>query len=461
MRLTFQGAAQTVTGSRFLVEYQHKRFLIDCGLFQGPKEIRDKNWETYPDASKIGAVILTHAHIDHSGYLPKLVREGFRGKILTTKETHALCEIMLPDSGRLQEEDARFANTTKHSHHDPALPLYTEEDAFHALKQFETRPMNEWFELDQGMSVRFVRAGHILGSAIVQLSLALPSEQRILTFSGDLGNGRSVILKDPSQISETDVLILEGTYGDRVQPKTDPGQALAQIIDKVLSRKGTLVIPAFALGRTQELIYLIHQLEKKNRIPVYPVYLDSPMAESVTKVYSKLDDEIKFDQTPGKPFDFTTGNFHTVGKPDESMMLCMDTSPKIVISAAGMLTGGRILHHLKAKLPGAENGVLFVGYQAEGTKGLLLKNGLRQLRIHHQVVEVEAEIFSIDNLSAHADSNDLVDWVQTIEKKPTTTFLVHGETNPLRTLKYRLQHECGLREVIIPRDGESFDLAIC
>lgn len=458
MRLSFLGAAQTVTGSRFLLEYHNKRILIDCGLFQGPKDMRLQNWEPFPDADLIDYVILTHAHIDHSGYLPKLVNEGFRGAIISTLQTQALCEILLPDSGRLQEEDARFANLTKHSHHVPALPLYTEADAYQALARFQSRPTDTWVELFPGLSVRFLRAGHILGSSIVQFSLTLEAKQFLLTFTGDLGNKRSVLLKDPAQITETDVLVMESTYGDRTQPRTDPGEALAQVIEKVLTRRGTLIIPAFALGRTQELIYLIHCLEKSGRIPVVPVYLDSPMAESVTKVYSKLNGEIKVEHIHGEPFNFSTTNFHMIGKPGESMALANDPSAKIVISAAGMLTGGRVMHHLKAQLPKKENGVLFVGYQAEGTKGLLLKNGLKELRIHHQPVSVNAEIFSIDHLSAHADSDDLVDWVKAIQKKPTTTFLVHGEGNALRTLKYRLQNDCQLANVIIPAPSERFNL---
>ncbi|MEY4615777.1 MAG: hypothetical protein RJB66_737 [Pseudomonadota bacterium] len=458
MKLSFLGAAQTVTGSRFLLEYQNKRFLIDCGLFQGPKNLRLQNWEPFPDADQIDYVILTHAHIDHSGYLPKLITEGFRGKIITTEQTQALCEILLPDSGRLQEEDARFANKTKHSHHSPALPLYTEANAYKALEHFEARPSDTWIELVPGLSIRFLRAGHILGSSIVQFSLIHNYKQFLLTFTGDLGNGRSVLLKDPVQISETDILVMESTYGDRVQPHTDPGESLAQVIEKVLTRNGTLVIPAFALGRTQEIIYLIHSLEQSGRLPTYPVYLDSPMAESVTNVYSKLNGDLKIHHNFGEPFDFSTGNFHMVGKPDESMLLTINPDPKIVISAAGMLTGGRVLHHLKAQLPRSESGVLFVGYQAEGTKGLLLKNGLKELRIHHQTVSVEAEIFSIDHLSAHADSDDLVKWVKGFQKKPTTTFLVHGESNALNTLKYRLQNDCHLSDVIIPTLKEEFKL---
>lgn len=458
MKLTFLGAAQTVTGSRFLLEYRQKRFLIDCGLFQGPKEIRERNWEPFPEASKIDFILLTHAHIDHSGYIPKLVREGFKGKIISTTATHALCEILLPDSGRLQEEDAEFANRTKHSSHDPALPLYTETDAIISLNLFESVESEKWLELISGLSVRFLRAGHILGSSIVQISMSVDQEQHILTFSGDLGNGRSFILKDPVTIVETDTLVIESTYGDRIQPQADPCNQFADIIQKVLGRGGTLVIPAFALGRTQEIIYIIDCLEKSGRLPTFPVYLDSPMAESVTKVYAKLNGDIKLPTSPENGFDFRTNNFHVIGKPDESMLLCMDQTPKVVISAAGMLTGGRVLHHLKAQLPRTESGVLFVGYQAEGTKGLLLKNGLTELRIHHQTISVEAEVFSIDTLSAHADSNDLIRWTKSILHKPSKTFLVHGEANALNTLKYRMQHECGLSNVQVPLIGSTYKL---
>jgi metallo-beta-lactamase family protein len=381
MKITFLGAAQTVTGSRFLVEYHHKKFLVDCGLFQGPKELRTRNWEPFPEAASIDYLILTHAHIDHSGYIPKLVKEGFRGRILTSGATQELCSILLPDSGRLQEEDARFANMTKHSSHDPALPLYTEADALKSLEYFDACNCDEWKELVPGLSVRFLRAGHILGSSIVQLSLNVDQKQHLITFTGDLGNGRSFVLKDPLIIFETDTLVIESTYGDRVQPRTDPSEEFAKIIEQVLNRGGTLVIPAFALGRTQEIIYIIDHLEKMGRIPIYPVYLDSPMADSVTEVYSKLNGDISLEHAAGGGFNFTTSEFHVVGKPDESMMLCLDQRPKIVISAAGMLTGGRVLHHLKAQLPRPESGVLFVGYQAEGTKGLLLKNGLRNIRI--------------------------------------------------------------------------------
>lgn len=457
-KLTFLGAAQTVTGSRTLLEYHNHKYLVDCGLYQGPKEIRNLNWESVPYSKDIEHLILTHAHIDHSGLIPKFVVDGFRGSIVATKATTELCKIMLPDSGYLQEEDAFFANKTGHSVHKPALPLYTQEDAIKSLQYFNPRGTKEWLELDESTHVRFLRAGHILGSSIVQFSLNHDSGTNLITFSGDLGNGRSFLLKDPETVTETDYLVLESTYGDRLQPKLDPCEYFAQTINKVIGRGGTLIIPAFAVGRTQEILYIIDKLEKENRIPITPVYLDSPMAEKATDIYTFLDGELKLNDSPNETFNFRTHDFKMIKGSDDSMLLCMSTQPKIVISAAGMLTGGRVLHHLKAHLPKTEDGVLFVGYQAQGTKGLLLKNGLRRIRIHHQDIDVEAEIFSLDSLSAHADSDDTIKWVKSFTRPPKKIFLNHGETNGLQALKYRLLHETQVKEVLIPSHGESFQL---
>lgn len=457
-KITFLGAAQTVTGSRTSLEHHGKKFLIDCGLFQGPKEIRDQNWAAIPDAKSYDGVILTHAHIDHSGYIPKFVVDGFRGKIYTNPATYDLCKVMLPDSGRLQEEDARFANTTKYSHHDPALPLYTEADALKSLEHFYPVMNSHWQELGPCCSVKFLRAGHILGSSIVQFSLDHDSNPRLITFSGDLGNARSVLMKDPETVSESDYLVLESTYGDRVQETENIKTLMSNIIKKVVGRGGTLVIPAFAVGRTQEIIYIINQLEQEGLIPTYPVYLDSPMAKTATGVYKDHEQELKTSGVTGTDFNFQTHNFKMISSPDDSMLLCMSTEPKIVISAAGMLTGGRVLHHLKAQLPREESGVLFVGYQVQGTKGYLLKNGLRRIRIHHREIDVEAEIFSIETLSAHADSNELVGWVNQFVRKPEVVFLNHGEPAGLQALKYRLMHECGIKQVKIPTPGESFNI---
>lgn len=458
MKIQFLGANGVVTGSKTLLTYNGHRILVDCGLFQGPKEIRDQNWAPFPDAKSIDAVILTHAHIDHSGFLPRLVKEGFRGRVYSTEATQDLCKIMLPDSAYLQEEDAFFANKTKYSHHDPALPLYTHEDAEKALKLFYALPWQKWTELYPGFSFRFIRAGHILGSSLAQISFQKENETKILTFSGDLGNGRSFIIHEPEYISETDYLVMEATYGDRVQDKTNPIEEIGEIIQKVIGRGGTLIIPAFAVGRTQEILYIIHQLEKNGRISKVPVYLDSPMAQNVTQLYLHHQDELKTEVKGDHVFSVLNPyQFHEVTSPDDSMLLCMNTDPKVVISAAGMLTGGRILHHLKAKLPDEKSGVLFVGYQAQGTKGLLLKNGLGQIRIHHQNVDVEAEIFSIESLSAHADSNDIIDWMRHLRRKPNQVYLNHGETNPLFALKYRIENELQF-QVTIPGPGQEFIL---
>jgi metallo-beta-lactamase family protein len=458
INLQFLGAAQTVTGSRTLIEYFHHKYLVDCGLYQGPKEIRNLNREPIPYAKDIESLILTHAHIDHSGLIPKLVCDGFHGNIICTRSTAELCKIMLPDAGYLQEEDARFANKTGHSIHKPALPLYTQEDAVQSLKYFSARGSKEWLELNKSTHVRFLRAGHILGSSIVQFNFNHDSGPSLVTFSGDLGNGRSYILKDPETITETDYLILESTYGDRRQPKTDPMDIFAEIINKVFNRGGTLVIPAFAVGRTQEILYIIHKLESENKIPTIPVYLDSPMAEKATDIYSFSNGELKLEDSPGETFNFRTHNFKMIKSSDDSMLLCMSTEPKIVISAAGMLTGGRVLHHLKHHLPKAEDGVLFVGYQAQGTKGALLKNGISKLRIHHQEVDVDAEIFSLDSLSAHADTDDLIKWVKSFTRPPKQIFLNHGEILVQQALKYRLIHEAGVNNIVIPNHGESFKL---
>lgn len=443
LKLQFLGAAGTVTGSKTLIEYNQQKFLFDCGLFQGPSELREKNWlSENPQLKDIKAVILSHAHIDHSGYLPKLVKDGYRGPIYSTPATYDLCKLLLPDSAYLQEEDAHFANKAGYSRHEPALPLYQVEDAQKALTLFHTHTFHDWKELAPGLSFRFLRAGHILGSAITQFSFENQDTTKILTMTGDLGNGRSYILEDPERISHTDYLVMESTYGDRRQPRDDPFQALEQIIHRVLGRKGTLVIPAFAVGRTQELLYLIHELEVQKRIPIYPIYLDSPMANSATDIYLKYPEELK-KELQGTQIEsrLLASKFKEVTSADESMLLCMSDEPKIVISAAGMLTGGRVLHHLKTKLPDEKSGVLFVGYQAKGTKGLLLKNRLKDIRIHHQKISIEAEIFSLDSLSAHADCEDLEKFVDGFAEKPEKVILNHGEENASESLRYLLQSE--------------------
>lgn len=442
LKIEFLGAAGTVTGSKTLITYNQKKYLFDCGLFQGPKDLRQRNWESFPHLDTIQAVILSHAHIDHSGYLPKLVKDGFRGRIYATPATIDLCQLLLMDAAYLQEEDAKFANSSGYSQHLPALPLFDKIDAQKALELFWSVPFHQWVELDPGLSFRFSRAGHILGSAVTQISFKTNDHSKIVTFTGDLGNGRSCIIEDPEKILEADYLIMESTYGDRRQSRKNPIDELEIIINKIIRRGGTLLIPAFAVGRTQELLYLINQLESTHRIPRVPVYLDSPMANSATDVYLKYTEELKKDLHGNQLRSrLSTAEFKEVRSPDDSMLLCMSTQPKIVISASGMLTGGRIMHHLKAKLPDEKSAVLFVGFQASGTKGLLLKNGLKDIRIHHQKVPVEAEIFVIDSLSAHADCEDLVQFVKQMAKKPQKIILNHGEPNAAASLQYLLNYD--------------------
>lgn len=457
MNLKFIGAAQTVTGSKIEFEYRGFRGLIDCGLYQGPKELRELNWSVLENVKDYKCVLLTHAHIDHSGYLPKLVLDGFQGPIYCSEGTAALAKILLLDAAKLQEEDAKYANDSKHSNHDPALPLYEEEDALAAIEKLQIVPLQDWQVLAPDLSFRLIRSGHILGSTFIQMSFMTEQGPKIITFSGDVGGGRSEVIREPDLLNETDWLVCESTYGDRMLPPFDPKQ-LADAINKVYNRGGTLIIPAFAVGRTQELLYQIYQLELKGLIPDVPVYVDSPMAQKVTALYSNFTDELKLCcGNEELEMSLSTRNFKATVSSDDSMLLCMSTEPKIVISASGMLQGGRVLHHLRTKLPDENSGVLFVGYQGEGTKGRLLKNGLRSIRIHHINVEVNAEIFIIESLSAHADSEELMTWMKGFVKPPEKVFLVHGEETSLRALYYRVTNELGW-ECEIPAPNEEFKL---
>lgn len=458
MKISFEGAAKTVTGSQTWVQHQGYHFLVDCGLYQGPKEQRLLNWEKPAYYEKIQAMIITHAHIDHSGLIPRWVQWGWTGPIYCTQATADLLSVMLIDSARLQEEDARFANKTKYSHHDPALPLYNEEDARKALKLLYPLPFDKWVNLSPALSFQFTRAGHILGSAFVQISYAVNDHSKLLTFSGDLGNHNSDLIKDPQSTLETDVLVLESTYGNRKVNSQGREDRFAEIVNKVINRQGTLVIPAFALGRAQDLLFTLHQLKKQNRIPNVPIYLDSPMANEVTEIYLKNQDELRL-APHNQDIEEALSNrfFRPVGDADESMLLCMSTEPKIVISASGMLQGGRVLHHLKMKLPDEKSGVLFVGFQGSETKGRLLQEGIGSLRIHHQEITVEAEIFTLEGYSAHADDEDIQNWLKAYHKKPSQVFLNHGEPTAQTTLAERIKSELGLN-VTIPSLHEGFDI---
>jgi metallo-beta-lactamase family protein len=444
--LDFLGAAGGVTGSRTLVRFDGYQILLDCGLFQGPKEIRQKNWDpVLMPEKKVDAVVLTHAHLDHSGFLPRFFKQGWRGPIYCSEGTADLLPVLLKDAAYLESEFANYANKTGYSNHKPALPLFTEEDVDLVLRNIKPQRRDEWIRLAPDVSVRFVNAGHIIGASIVQFSLAHQNGTRILTFSGDLGHPRSPTIRPPDPIQETDVLVLESTYGDRLHVRNDVVHELAAVAKRTFDRGGVLVIPAFAVGRAQEVLYIIRLAEDAGLLPKVPVLLDSPMAKVATKVFFDHPE----DHREGLQFStgtaqekFLPAHFETTVATDDSLLACMRQGPMIVISAAGMLNGGRILHHLKARLPHPENTILFCGYQAEGTKGRTLQdrpNNLAKLRIHHKEVQIEAEIATIASLSAHGDSQDIKEWLQRMTKTPSHVILNHGDPSAVATMAALVQ----------------------
>jgi len=437
------GAARTVTGSKYLLEHDGKRVLVDCGLFQGLKELRLRNWAQFPiPPREIDAVVLTHAHLDHVGYLPRLRADGYRGRIFCTAGTKELCGLVLPDSGRIQEEDARQANRHEYSKHQPALPLYTESDALAALTQLQPIGYQRAIEIVPGISIEFFPAGHLLGSAFVVARLQ--SGPTIL-FGGDLGRYARPVLPDPSAAVQADVVLVESTYGDRDHVADDSGEELAQVVRSTIERGGKLIIPAFAIGRVEELLYWMRRLEQERRIPVVPVYVDSPMANEALKFYSARITELDEDMRPTEKnvSTFATTRFQTVSSPQQSKELTASRKPSIVISSSGMATGGRVLHHMAAALPDPRNTVLFVGYQAAGTRGRKLVDGARDVRIHGQSISVNARIGKIDSMSAHADRGEIMRWLGTFPAKPGRVCLVHGEPEPMDALKTVIQQRLG------------------
>lgn len=436
MQIQFLGATGTVTGSRYLLTAGKAKVLIDCGLFQGYKQLRLRNWAPAPvAAAKVSSVVLTHAHLDHSGYLPLLVRQGFKGKIHCSEATWDLCKILLPDSGRLQEEDAAYANRRGFSKHTPALPLYTEDDARHALKFFSPVRFGTRFELQGGMSAELTRAGHILGAAIVSIRDA----ERTVTFSGDLGRVDDPVMGPPAQVSKTDYLIVESTYGNRRHDPTDPMLLLGKIIRETAARGGVVVIPSFAVGRAQVLMYYVHLLKESGAIPdLLPIYLDSPMAKNATEIYQRHSKDHRL--TPEQCYDMCHAA-KIIGTVDDSKALDQQRVPMVIISASGMATGGRVLHHLKAFATDARNSILFAGYQAGGTRGASMIAGAESIRIHGQDVPLRAQVAQIANLSAHADSDEILAWLARFDGAPRQTFITHGEPDASDALRLRIQKE--------------------
>ena len=439
-KITFLGAAGTVTGSKYLVEAGDKKLLVDCGLFEGTRELRQRNWERLPiPPSSIDWVLLTHAHIDHTGYLPRLVRDGFRGPIFCNAATKDLCELLLPDSAHLQEEDARFAARKGFSRHKPPLPLYTVEEAQNALRQFRVIPRADVCRISPEFSVRPHGAGHILGATWLELTITENGKQTLVVFSGDVGRYNHPILKDPESPTRADYVLCESTYGDREHPTTDVAEQLADVINRTAKRGGAVVIPAFAVDRTQTLLYYLRQLEDQQRIPRLPMFVDSPMAISVTSLYEKYKDEndlkLSAAELHGDRDPLNVHEVHMTRTVDDSKKINDVVSPCIIISASGMITGGRILHHLARRLPDSRSSVLIVGYQAEGCGGRALLDGAKYLRIHGEEVPVRAEIVEISQLSAHAGKSELLRWLSGFQAPPRQLFLVHGEPSGLNGLR--------------------------
>ena len=435
MKLTFLGATETVTGSKYLLTYDSKNILIDCGLFQGYKELRLRNWQTLPiDPKQIDAVIITHAHIDHSGYLPLLMKNGYTGPIYATRGTKDLCSIMLPDSGHIQEEDAFRANKYGYSKHKIALPLYTKLEAEKVLKQFVALEFNDPFKLDQNCQFTLLPAGHILGASIIEIKV----QNKKIIFSGDLGRRNDPIIDEPTRIESADYIIIESTYGNRLHEKTSPYKELKTIILNTAKRGGTVIIPAFTVGRAQTVLYYIHQLKLKHAIPDIPVFVDSPMATKVTHLLEHYVGEHRLTKNECREVSQTATYISNI---EESKQIDNYAMPTIIISASGMATGGRVLHHLKAFASDPKNTILFTGFQAGGTRGARMLNGEPEIKIHGKMIRVRAKVENLNNISAHADYEETLYWLSHFKHKPKSVFITHGELDAATSLKEKIENQ--------------------
>ncbi|MBI2725147.1 MAG: MBL fold metallo-hydrolase [Polaromonas sp.] len=436
MNIQFLGATDTVTGSKYLIRYRDATVMIDCGLFQGYKQLRLRNWSPLPvPPASIDAVILTHAHIDHSGYLPLLARQGFRGKVFCTQGTADLCRILLPDSGHLQEEEAQYANRHGFSKHSPALPLYTREDALRCLKLLHVVPHGKQWHPVPGLTAGLAPSGHMVGSSFVRLD----NGSRSILFSGDIGRPNDLVLRPPSQMDGADYLVVESTYGDRLHKDSDPMLALGQVINRTAARGGVVVIPAFAVGRAQSLLHCIEILKTQGVIArKLPIYLNSPMAANATQVYLKHRAELRLTSAECEAMAHTA---HIVQSPDESRLLNTKHGPMVIIAASGMATGGRVVHHLKAFAPDKRNTIVFAGFQPGGTRGALIAGGAPTIRIHGQDVPVRAEVAMLDDLSAHSDAAEITDWLRGFKSAPRQTFITHGEPAAADAMRQRIERE--------------------
>lgn len=452
LNLTFLGAAGTVTGSKYALDDGIATLLVDCGLFQGFKALRLRNWEPLPiETRRITAVILTHAHLDHTGYLPLLNKRGFKGPVFCSQATADLCAILLPDAGHLQEKDTEFANRHGFSKHKPALPLFTEMDARAALERLRPVSFDEPIPMPGGATLRLRRAGHILGAA----SLQLDWDETTVVFSGDLGRYNDATMVDPVSVPRADYLVVESTYGNRHHDARNPDEALAEAVERTVARGGTVVIPAFAVGRAQSLMFHLERIKAKGRLSNIPVFLDSPMATDASEVFCKHLDDHRLSDADCKRICKVA---HYVRSVDESKALTTNPMPKVIISASGMATGGRVLHHLKQYAPDPRNLILFAGFQAGGTRGAAMVEGAESIKIHGAFIPVRAEVANLAMLSAHADADEILRWLQGFESAPRMTFITHGEPSAAQALRQRIEAERGWR-CTVPEHGQQAELA--
>lgn len=459
--IQFLGAAGTVTGSKHLINTSidlsgktGTQVLVDCGLFQGQKEWRERNWQALPlNAQEIECVILTHAHLDHCGWIPRLVKQGFRGSIYATQATIDLCSIILPDSGHLQEEDAEFHNRHKTSKHDPALPLYTQEEAEACMQNFKPVQFGETKQVSPEISFRFVHAAHILGSCMAEITLNAGSKTTSMLFTGDIGRVHDqhtapgkVVYSGPQPGETADLVVMESTYGNRQHPTDDPRPKLAEVIRKTVERGGSVVVPAFAVERTQKFVFMLKELMESGQIPRVPVFCDSPMAIKAVEIFLKHTEEYT-DTTKqlisryGSPLQWQGFSFAQTS--EESKKISDSKFPCVIISSSGMVTGGRIQHHLIQRLPDPKNTVIFIGFQAPGTRGFTVKSGAPEVKIFGQMIPIRAQIAAFEQFSDHADTPELLEWLRTFTNKPSVTYLVHGEPNASSQLRDTMAKELG------------------
>jgi len=451
MKIQFIGASETVTGSKYLLSVGRHKLLIDCGLFQGLKNARKKNWQALPiDPSRIDAVLLTHAHIDHSGYLPALMKHGFTGPIYCSHATRALCRVLLPDAGYLQEEDARYVNKAKCSHHQPAEPLFTEQDAIKVLKQFKVLTHHETHQLFPDCQVSLKPVGHILGASSIRINNANKS----ITFSGDVGRPDDLIMFPPESLKKSDYLVVESTYGDRLHPKIDAYGQMKEIIKRTVKRGGIMLMPAFAVGRAQLALHVIQQLKAKKEIPNVPVFLNSPMAITATELFFDYQEKHRLSRGQCENIDKMVTFVKTKA---ESIELVGRKDPCIIISASGMASGGRVLHHLKSLLPNAKNSILFLGYQAAGTRGFSLTHDHDRVKIHGAYVPVLAEVHNLEALSSHGDYQQIINWLKSLPQ-PKKTFITHGEAVAADCMRGHIKEQLGWQDVIVPEYLDIFEL---